>query len=203
MKYVLKQKKVIEKRNYKRMELAKSIILALGKGTVILSLLLAPNVGRMLKIFGEDFLPESRKNYNRSERIKRAIARLKRKRFVEIYEKSGKTVVELTETGKKRLLVYQLETLELTIPKKWDGRWRFVMFDIPETKNMARKALVSKLRAFGFLKLQKSVWVFPYPCHDEIDFVSEIFGVGNYINYIEAAFVDDEQKLKLHFFKGK
>lgn len=203
MRYALQKKKVIEKRNYKRMELAKNIILALARGGIVLSLLIAPNAGRMLELFGEDFLPESRKYYNRSERIKRSVLRLKRKRLVEIYEKNGKTVVELTETGKKRLLIYQLETLEIDISKKWDGRWRFVVFDIPETKNMARKALVSKLHSFGFLKLQKSVWVFPYPCRDEIDFVSEIFGVGNCINYIEATFVDDEQKLKLHFFKEK
>lgn len=183
------------------MELAKDIILALGTGSLLLSMLIAPNSGRMFEIFGKDFISKNSKKYQRGERIKRAVKRLKRNRLVEIYEKQGKTVVELTENGKKRLLVYQLNNLELMRPRSWDHFWRFIIFDIPETKKHARHALVSKLRELGFMCLQKSVWVTPYACKDEIDFIGEILEVSNYIIYIEAKYVDDEEKLKLHFFK--
>lgn len=181
------------------MELAKDIILALGKGALLLSMPMAPNSGRMFEIFGKDFISINKKKYQRSERIKRAVKRLKRNRLVEIYDKQGKTVVELTENGKKRLLVYQLDNLVLPRPKTWDHYWRFVIFDIPETKKRARHALVGKLRELGFMCLQKSVWVTPYACKDEIDFISEILEISNFIIYIEAKYVDDEEKLKLHF----
>ena len=200
MRYVLKNKKVVESRHYVRWELAKKIVLALGRGVIPLALLLAPNAGRMLEIFGEDFLPEEKKRYNRKERIRRALMRLKKNRIVEIYKKGDATVVELTQTGKKRLLEYQLEHLELKKPRRWDGIWHIIIFDIPELKRNARDALTRKLRELGFLCLQKSVWVVPYRCQDEVDFIAEVFGVADFVHYVEARYIDDEEKLKLHFF---
>lgn len=47
--------------------------------------------------------------------------------------------------------------------------------------------------------IQKSVFVFPYPCKDEIDFVGEIFNVRKNIIYIEATYIEGADKIKRHF----
>jgi len=187
------------KTKYTRNELAETVIRALAGGAVMLTLLIAPNAGRMFEVFGKDFLPPGRKNYKREERIRRAVARLKKKRQVEIYERDGKTFVELTQAGKKRLLGYQFDDLTLKKPKRWDLIWRVVIFDIPEKKRRARDALTGKLHELEFLKLQKSVWVTPFPCQDEIDFISELLDIGDCLHYIEARSIDDEAKLQLYF----
>ena len=56
-----------------------------------------------------------------------------------------------------------------------DGEWRIVIFDIPEKFKKAREALRMKLKELGFLELQKSVFIFPYECEDEINFIVEVF----------------------------
>ena len=69
-------------------------------------------------------------------------------------------------------------------------------FDIPEKKKSARNALRDKLKELGFCQLHKSVFVHPYPCLSEIQFVEEIFQIGQYINFIEAKNIADDDWLK-------
>ena len=56
--------------------------------------------------------------------------------------KSGGLLVKNTEKGwvcahtkgERRAQRYKLEKLKIERQKKWDGKWRVVMFDIPEEK---------------------------------------------------------------------
>ena len=43
--------------------------------------------------------------------------------------------------------------------ERWDGKWRIVMFDIPESNRILRNELRRSLKKFGFLGWQQSVWV--------------------------------------------
>lgn len=45
----------------------------------------------------------------------------------------------------------------------WDGKWRMVVFDLPETKRTLRNELRRELRAARFGCLQGSVWISPDP----------------------------------------
>lgn len=74
-----------------------------------------------------------------------------------------------------------------------------VLFDIPEKIRKGRDALRDKLKDLGFYELQKSVWVHPYPCEDEINFITEVFDLRPYIRFAEIAKITNEAKLKLHF----
>ncbi len=195
-------KRKYAKSGYNRGELARNLMITLGHGAIVLALFFAPNAGRMFELFGDDFIPEHKKAYRQRERIRRAIERLKKKRLVITYKRGEETVVELTQVGKKRLLAYKLDDLELKRPRRWDKIWRFLIFDIPESRHRARNALTSVLHRLGFFNLQKSVWVTPYPCKDEIDFIAEVFDIGDHLHYLETKIFDDESKLKLHFFKN-
>ena len=83
--------------------------------------------------------------------------------------------------------------------KKWDTYWRIVVFDIPEKHKKAREALRHKLKELGFYKFQKSIFVIPYECKDEIDFIIEIFQIRPYVRYIVAKTLDNEIHLKKIF----
>ena len=50
--------------------------------------------------------------------------------------------------------------------KKWDGKWRVVIFDVPEKKRNHRDYLRSFLKMSRFKELQKSIWVSPYKIPD-------------------------------------
>ncbi len=81
----------------------------------------------------------------------------------------------------------------------WDRKWRVVFFDIPEKKRKARDALRNKLRELGFRELQKSVFVHPYSCQSEIDFIVEFFEIRPYVRYGELTNLTNEAELKLRF----
>ena len=67
------------------------------------------------------------------------------------------------------------------------------MFDIPENNRSARRALRIKLDQLGFAKYQKSVFIYPYSCRDEINFILNYFNVKNFVNYIVARKIDNEK----------
>ena len=57
--------------------------------------------------------------------------------------------------------------------RKWDGRWRLVVFDVPTTQNSRRSRLTRYLRKRGFGRLQNSVWITPDVLEEEMKTLSE------------------------------
>lgn len=182
----------VEMKNYKKEELAKEILKGLAMGGFIVMCLAMPNLVQVVDLFKPR---NSRDRY----RVGQAIKRLQKKDMVRIVNRNGHEVVEITALGKKKVLDYDLENMQLETKKKWDGKWRIVMFDIPQAKKRARDAVSFKIKEIGMYPIQKSVFVFPHSCKDEIDFVGEIFGVRNNIIYIEATHIDGVEKVRRHF----
>lgn len=173
-------------------ELTKTILKGLALGGFIVACFALPGLAQVATLFKP-------KGARDKYRVTRAIRNLQKRKLVRIYEKNGRDIVEITEAGKRKILEYSLEDMKLKIPKKWDGWWRIVMFDIPQTKKRARDAISFKIKDLGMYPIQKSVFVSPYPCKDEIDFIGEIFRVRKNIIYIRAKDVEGAPKLKRHF----
>lgn len=85
--------------------------------------------------------------------------------------------ISLTEEGKNKAKKYQIDSLKILKPKIWDRLWRVVIFDIPDTQKIKRNAFRRKLKELGFYSLQKSVWVCPFKCDKEINFLRDFFGL--------------------------
>src|SRR3989344_4774734 len=110
------------------------------------------------------------KNINECS-FKRSVELLhKRKLLEEIHHKDGTISLKLTTEGHERADFLKIRDSLITITKQkvWDGLWRIVMFDIPEKKRAFRDILRSHLKTIGFIELQRSVFIFPYPCEDEM-----------------------------------
>lgn len=134
-------------------------------------------------------------------KIARALKRLKENRLIILKEdEDGKFLVELTDKGKRKIKEIQLDSFAIEKPNPWDKKWRVVIFDIPDkTKRRARDALRARLRDLGFYQLQKSVWVFPYSCEKEIQFLCEIFDITPFVNLIVAESIHNDIWLKKYF----
>lgn len=81
--------------------------------------------------------------------------------------------------------------------QKWDKKWRIVIFDIPQELHNKRNIFRSKLKYLGFYMVQKSVFVFPYPCEEELAIYCDELKIGDYINVLLAenlGYVNDEVK---------
>ncbi len=130
---------------------------------------------------------------------KKMLDNLKRSRLVIFKEKDGKFSVEITEKGKRVLKEIDISELKNKKPDQWDGLWRIIVFDIPESKKYSRGALRDKMKEVGFYQLQKSVWVFPYECEKEIELLIEVFDINSFVNFITAKNIKDDDKLKEYF----
>ena len=51
--------------------------------------------------------------------------------------------------------------------RRWDGRWRLVLFDVPESRRVARDKLRDYLHRRKFGYLQNSVWITPDDVSEE------------------------------------
>ncbi|KKR85457.1 MAG: hypothetical protein UV45_C0016G0009 [Candidatus Azambacteria bacterium GW2011_GWB1_42_72] len=132
--------------------------------------------------------------------LRESIKKLYQSKIIDYKENNNGTVeLILTDAGKKKILLYDLEKLKIDKPPKWDNLWRLVIFDIPENKKQARMAMSSKLKELGFYPMQKSVFIHPYECKDEIDFVTELFNIVPYVRFLRVKDVDIELDLKNRF----
>jgi len=164
---------------YKK-SLTKEILFIAAAGPIILSSLFLPNAPQMLKP-----LIKWHKNWGKikRQRIKEAVRRLNKKRLVEITQKGNDLYIKIAEKGKKLIKNFDYDSMQLSKPKKWDKKWRLVIFDVPEKQNKERRALSEKLKKLGFYLLQESVYIYPYDCRDEIDFVCEFLLISRHVNY--------------------
>jgi len=61
--------------------------------------------------------------------------------------------------------------------KKWDKRWRAVIFDIPESRRNQRNFLRKELKWMGFKELQHSIWITPYNIEKELLFLLKLWHI--------------------------
>ncbi|MBI2607929.1 MAG: hypothetical protein HYW51_03845 [Candidatus Doudnabacteria bacterium] len=175
-----------------RKQVAKGVLLALGLAGVIVVAAAAPNLFAAFGRFG-DF------SKTRKDNFKRSLEKLKKDGLVSMSYEGNKIVMKLTKNGKEKILKYQVDDLKIEKPKRWDKLWRIVIFDVPVSLNSARLAFTSKLRELGFKYLQKSVWVCPYPCEDEVDFIAEYYRVRKYTRLLICQEMDRKNELEKMF----
>lgn len=126
-----------------------------------------------------------------------AIRALYRSKLIDAEDNpNGSTTIVLTEKGKRKALTYDIENMRIQPMKKWDKKWRVVLFDIPEKRRKMREALVRALKVMEFYQFQKSVFVHPFECKNEIDFVIEFFLIRPHVRLITADHIDNELHLK-------
>lgn len=177
-------------------KLTKAILLVVAVGGLTVAALVAPN---MLQAFRPLIRATKRSNDERG-RIRKALARLRARRLVTVEWKGDQAMLKITERGKVAIRQIEFEHLSIAKPVRWDGAWRLVAFDIPERYAGGRHALRSKLAELGFFGMQRSVFVYPYPCHDEIDFLVDFFHLKPFVQYIETADLDRrEGSIRRHF----
>jgi len=157
------------------------------------------NMAREIKRNRKYIKKEIRKKLD-ERKIARALERLKRNKVIILSEEYGKFKIELTDKGKRIVKEIQLEDMKIEKPDIWDKKWRMVIFDIPEKyKRRARDVLREKLQKMNFYQLQKSVWVCPYPCEKEIQFLCEFFEITPYVNLVLADNIYNDIKLRKYF----
>jgi phenylacetic acid degradation operon negative regulatory protein len=125
-----------------------------------------------------------------------ALQRLMKSGFVEILEDNNVQLCKLTPEGELQLLLAKAHTPK---PEKWDGRWRVVFFDIPEENKTERQQLRRLLLKNGFVKMQHSVYICPWPVNrDALKYLKDT-GLIKFIRFGKMEELDDDVDLRKRF----
>lgn len=110
----------------------------------------------------------------------------------------GGEKIELTKKGKQFVKDRRFYDLQLQ-PKKWDGKWHIVSYDVPNFKSKARDHLRLTLKRWGFYKIHKSTWVIATECKEEIAILAQELGIAPYVLYLNATDLPMAEKLNKLF----
>lgn len=179
--------------DYERGELTKDILRLVAAGVLISAAsVAAPNTVQLVEYFD----PKSR---SERKRLWDAIKYLEQKNRIILEDVHGKSYVQLTSHGRVALDEDKVWDLQVAIPRRWDKKWRLVMFDFPAQHEKARHSFRIKLEDLGFKLYQRSVFIYPYECHQEVHTVAQWFGVDEHVRYIVATEIHDMRRFAKEF----
>lgn len=149
--------------------LLKSLAVAGYAGIIVV----APNAVQAIDML----LPKS---YKKSKSASRFAYYAQRNGYISV-EKMRNNRYAITLTNKGSAVAEDILFTEYQIPKQrqWDGKWRVLLFDIAENQRRLRDDLRAAITNMGFLLIQNSVYVYPYPIDD---FVGKL-----HVRYPQAA----------------
>src|SRR3989338_1381308 len=182
----------IEEKNKKkssREHLQKLILQTVADIGMLSVALLAPNVAKAMYKLG--LVPKKRQNEYTSSSASKLV-----KRGLLFYD--GKRYC-LTPKGGDIFRRWQFADFKLEKPKRWDRKWRVIVFDIPEKKRKIRDQIRTLFRTADFYLLQDSVWVYPYDCEDILTLLKTDLGVGKYILYLIVDELENDKHLREFF----
>ncbi len=129
---------------------------------------------------------------------KTVLGRLAVKGLITFEERDGRRYARITERGKRKLEL-EMQKTAMTRKRKWDRRWRVVIFDVPERRKSVRDRLRRFMNAYGFVRLQDSVWIYPYDCEDLIALAKADFRIGADVLYMIVERLERDTHLREHF----
>lgn len=177
-------------RKRRRKENIQKAVLTSAKAAGLLAMaLVAPNSIQYLKSLG--IIPKRRQEEiilrSRDDLIDKGLLRYK----------DG--FIELTNKGEAKLQLLEMMDWKIDKPRKWDGKWRMLIFDIVERKRPLRDKIRRTLSHIGFFRLQDSVWIYPYACEDWVNLLKADFRVGKDLLYIIVDSIENDKNLRKLF----
>jgi len=178
------------KKRTRNKNLQKIILGTIATAGVMSVALVAPNAIQTLTIFG----------FGKNKR-QREIINTSRDRLIKhgLLEKDERGYLSLTEKGKAKLNQLELRDYKIKKPKRWDKKWRVLIFDIPEKRKALREKIRRTLTHIGFMRLQDSVWIYPYDCEDFVTLLKADFKIGKDILYLIVDSLEYDKPIKKSF----
>lgn len=120
--------------------------------------------------------------------LNQAVIRAQKKGLVRKKIINEEVYFAITDSGKDELEKWRSKPRIGLHERKggWDGKYRLVLFDIPEKNRIVRNSFRRKLKELGFLGWQQSVWVSRNPITEPLrEFIKEV-GLDDYALVVET-----------------
>ena len=136
-------------------------------------------------------------------RFSNTFSYMKKRGYIEIESRKGNVYIHLTPVGKRRARHGYARVLEMQSlrPAMWDNKWRLIFFDIPTYDRIKRDAFRNLIRRLGATMIQKSVWVYPFDCSEQVSLLKNFFELGDdHVRLIVTDSIGDDRAFR-SFFK--
>src|SRR3989338_1452058 len=182
----------------------KEVLALLGAGTFLAVSIIFPGFPMAAKPF-IDIVKEAGRNKRQKEwerfnlwRLRQVIKRMQNSKLVEVKEEKGVPIIKITHKGKQKLLRYKIDEMVLD-ESNWDSKWRLVIYDVQTGKRANSEMFRIMLNKLRFLKLQKSVYLTPFKCEDEIEYLRLLFEIGNEVQILKVGSLENEAAYRRYF----
>ena len=178
----------------------KQILILLGAGTFLAASLIMPGLPMALKPFLDEKRKKEANEWKKFNtwRLKQVLKRMHQQKLVDIVEQNDGYLVKISDNGRKKLLKFNLDEMELK-NKKWDGNWRIIIYDIYTSKKQEAELFRKTLKRLKFLKLQRSVYLTPFRCYDEIEYLRQVCEVDREVLILTVSGLENERAYREYF----
>lgn len=131
---------------------------------------------RLLKEFGHN-----------EQGVRVAVSRMVKQGWIQSEKQGNKSYYFLTNRGVQRMdeaanRIYKLK------PNEWDGKWRILMYTIPEEKRQFRDDLRKELLWSGFGSFSNGCWISPNNLEKEVNLLIETYGISEYVDFFVSEY---------------
>lgn len=176
----------------------KEVLALLGTGSFVILSVAVPSLPVVAKAILDEQSSKEWKKYNQWY-LCRTLKRLKKQKMVDFDVEGDKIVVKLSSRGKKKILKYSLEEMEIKRPRVWDRKWRLIIYDVPNQKRKAADDFNRMLSDLGMYRLQRSVFLCPFPCEGEVEFLREFLGISEHVWMLTVSHFENDRVFREYF----
>jgi len=124
--------------------------------------------------------------------ITRSIKNLADTGLIETLESGQGAFARLTQKGRQKVASLKLDSSNSLANPNWDGKWRIILLDLPESRKAERESLRYLLKKAGFILLKNSAWASPYPFEFLFENIKKDFGLTSELMIIVSSDLDEE-----------
>ena len=87
----------------------------------------------------------------------------------------------------------------MQLREKTDGKWRLIVYDVAELRKGERELFRLMLKKLKCFPLQESVYLTPFVCDDEIEYLRNIFNIDTEVKVIKVSGLENEIAYRKYF----
>ena len=140
---------------------------------------------RLLKEFGHN-----------EQSVRAAISRMNKQGWVQSRKEGNKSYYFLTPIGIDRMEEAANRIFKLN-PEEWDGKWRMLIYSIPEERRNVRDELRKELVWSGFGTISNSCWISPNDLTKQVYSLLDKYEINDHVHYFVSDYKGPYESAKL------
>lgn len=145
-----------------------------------------------IKELKNDLVEGQKNDPTQSYALNRSIKNMGDLGLIETIKSDREDYARLTPKGRQKLASIKLDSKNTLISNNWDGKWRIILLDLPESRKAERESIRYLLKKANFICLKNSAWISPYPFEHLFMNIKKDLGLTTEIMIIVTDFVDPE-----------